>query len=69
MEKTIKVETIHCGGCERRAKNAVEALPEVESAAASKDTQTVVVTLRSAVDDSALKAALEGADFRVIEIK
>ena len=28
MEKTIKVNGIHCGGCEGRAKRAMEALAE-----------------------------------------
>ena len=35
MEKIAKVETIHCGGCERRAVNAVKDLPGVENAVAS----------------------------------
>ena len=32
MEKVIKVNGIHCGGCENRAKRAMEALAEVRSA-------------------------------------
>lgn len=68
MEKIAKVETIHCGGCERRAVNAVKDLPGVESVAASKDTQLVTITLNAELSDEAIKAALEGANFTVVSV-
>lgn len=69
MEKTIKVNGIKCGGCEGRAKRAMEALAEVESCQASHETGTVVVTLKSEVADDVLKKTLEEAHFEVLEIK
>ncbi|MBE5784826.1 MAG: heavy-metal-associated domain-containing protein [Clostridiales bacterium] len=68
MEKIAKVETIHCGGCERRAVNAVKDLPGVENAVASKDTQLVTITLNAELSNDAIKAALEGANFTVVSI-
>ena len=69
MEKTIKVNGIHCGGCEGRAKRAMEALAEVEAAEASHETGIVMVTLKSAVSDDVLKSTLEAAKFEVLEIQ
>ncbi len=69
MEKTIKVNGIHCGGCEGRAKRAMEALAEVEAAEASHETGIVKVTLKSAVSDDVLKSTLEAAKFEVLEIQ
>ena len=69
MEKTIKVNGIHCGGCEGCAKRAMEALAEVEAAEASHETGIVKVTLKSAVSDDVLKSTLEAAKFEVLEIQ
>ena len=69
MEKTIKVNGIHCGGCEGRAKRAMEALAEVEAAEASHETGIVKGTLKSAVSDDVLKSTLEAAKFEVLEIQ
>ena len=68
METTIKVNGIHCGGCEGRAKRAMEALAEVEAAEASHETGIVVVTLKAELSDDALRNAVEGAKFTVLSM-
>ena len=68
MEKTMKIEGMMCGHCEARVKKALEALPEVESAAVSHTEGTAVVTLKGAVSDEALKKAVEDQDYKVTGI-
>lgn len=68
MEKTLKVERINCGHCEARVKAALEALPEVESAVASHETGTAVITLKAEVADDVLKKAVADAGYTVTEI-
>lgn len=69
MEKTLKVDTIHCGHCEARVKAALEAIPEVESAVASHETSTAVVTLKADVADDVLKKAVADAGYTVTGIE
>jgi Cu2+-exporting ATPase len=54
MERTLKIEGMMCAHCEARVKKALEALPEVASAAVSHEAGTAVVTLTAAVGDDAL---------------
>ena len=68
MTKTIHIEGMMCAHCEATVKKALEALDGVESAAVSHEAGTAVVTLRHAVDDAALKAAVEAKDYTVVGI-
>ena len=58
-----------CGHCEARVKKALEALPEVASAAVSHEAGTAVVTLNAQVADDVLKKAVEDQDYKVISIQ
>ena len=69
MTKTLKVEGMMCAHCEARVKKALEAVPGVESAAADHSAGTAVVTLKEAVADEALKAAVEAQDYKVLGIE
>jgi Cu2+-exporting ATPase len=70
MKKTMKVDGIHCGGCEARLKRTLEALPEVEKVVASHVDGSAVVTLKSQVSDQVLKQTVEAAGgFRVVSIE
>ena len=66
MEKTLKVEGMMCEHCEARVKKALEAVPGVESAAASHKDGTAVVTLSQDVPYETLKKAVEDQDYKVI---
>ena len=69
MTKTMHIEGIMCPHCEARVKKALEALDAVELAEASHTAGTAVVTLKSAVADDVLKAAVEAQDYKVISIE
>ncbi len=65
MTKTMKIEGMMCGHCEKRVKKALEALDGVESAAVSHEAGTAIVTLSSSVADDVLKKAVEDQDYTV----
>ena len=66
MEKTLKIEGMMCVHCEAHVKQALEALPGVESAVASHEAGTATVTLTQEVSDEALAAAVVAAGYRVV---
>ena len=66
MEYTMKVEGMMCPKCEARTKKALEAVDGVESAVVSHTAGTAVVT-GAALDAAALKAAVEGAGYHVVD--
>jgi Cu2+-exporting ATPase len=66
MEKTIKIEGMMCPHCEAHVKSALEGLDGVESAVASHEKGTAVVTLTTDVPDEVLNKAVESAGYKVI---
>ncbi len=66
MTETLKIEGMMCPHCEGRVKNALEQLPEVESAQVSHESGTAVVTLRSKPADGKLKEAVEAQGYKVV---
>lgn len=69
MKKTLKVEGMMCMHCEARVKKALEAIDGVESAEASHEAGTAVVTLSGDVSDDVLKKAVEDQDYKVTGIE
>ena len=69
MTKTMHIEGMMCAHCEATVKKALEALDGVASADVSHEAGTAVVTLTHAVDDAALKAAVEVKDYTVTGIE
>ena len=69
MKKTMKIEGMMCTHCEATVKKALEAIPEVVDAEVSHTAGTAVVTLRSPVDDAALKKAVEDKEYKVLGIE
>ena len=65
MTKTLTVEGMMCMHCEARVKKALEAIDGVESAVASHEAGTAVVTLSKDVPDDVLKKAVEDQDYPV----
>ena len=66
MEKTLKIEGMMCGHCEAHVRQALEALPGVESAAVSHESGTAVITLSADVSDEVLKKAVTDAGYTVV---
>ncbi|HIZ62734.1 MAG TPA: heavy-metal-associated domain-containing protein [Candidatus Gemmiger avistercoris] len=69
MKKLMKVEGMHCGGCSARLKRMLEALPEVESAAADHEAGTAEAELNAALPDDKIKAVIENGGFTVTKIE
>ncbi len=69
LQRTVKVKGMMCEHCEARVKNALEALPQVESAKADHKTGMVDVVLHVAVDNKVLKQTIEHEDYKVLAIK
>ena len=69
MTKTLKVEGMMCMHCEARVKKALEAVEGVESAVASHDNGTAVVTLAADVADDVLVKAVEAQDYKVLGVE
>ena len=69
MKKLMKVEGMHCGGCSARLKRMLEALPEVESAAADHEAGTAEATLNGSLSDEKIKAVIENGSFTVTKIE
>lgn len=66
MKKTFNVEGMMCLHCEAHVKNALEALPEVESALASHTEKTVVVTLIAELADEKIIEVITAQGYKVI---
>ena len=69
MTRTLRIQGMMCGHCENRVRQALEALPQVDAATVSYKEGTAVVTLNQAVDDTALKKAVEDQDYQVLSIR
>ena len=69
MVKKLSITGMMCAHCESNVKAALEALPEVESAAVSHETGSAEVTLGAPVDNSALIKAVEDKGYKVISIE
>lgn len=65
-EKTIQITGLMCGHCEKRVKDALEAIPGVEEAQASHESGLATVRFKpQEVSDDQLIQAIEGAGYGV----
>ena len=69
MTKTMKIEGMMCPHCEARVKKVLEAIDGVETATASFEAGTAIITLTKDVDNAVLKAAVEAQDYPVLGIE
>ncbi|MBR2527718.1 MAG: heavy metal translocating P-type ATPase [Blautia sp.] len=68
MNKTLKIEGMMCGHCEKTVRNALEALDGVTEAVVSHESGTAVLTLSHDVDPAVLTKAVEDKDYKVTGI-
>lgn len=68
MEKTIKIKGMMCSHCEMHVQKALEALEGVESAIASHEKGSAVVTLKegASLDEAKVKSAVEEAGYEFV---
>lgn len=69
ITRVLHIEGMMCGHCEATVKAALEALPEVRTAAVSHEAGTAAVTLSAPVEDGTLRAAVEAEDYTVTVIE
>ena len=67
MIKTLLVEGMSCGHCDKAVRNALGELPEVKSVEVDLATKKVVVEGEGLVDDR-LREAIDEAGYEVVEI-
>ncbi len=65
-EMNIKVNGMMCTHCEAHVKKALEAIDGIKSASPSHETGIVTIDCSSAVDEAALKAAVEEAGYEYV---
>lgn len=68
MTKTIMIGGMACAECAEKVKKALEAVPGVESVFSEQSAGIAVAETNGAVDDAALRAAVEGAGYSVFSI-
>ncbi|MBQ4617370.1 MAG: heavy metal translocating P-type ATPase [Clostridia bacterium] len=69
MKKTMKIEGMMCMHCSGRVQKVLAALDGVESAVASHENGTAVVTLSTPVDDDVLKITVENEGYKVLLVE
>ena len=69
MKVTMKINGMMCGHCSGRVKQVLEALPSVESALVSHETDSAVVTVTEQIDPKILKDTVEAQGYTVVEIQ
>ncbi|SCZ78293.1 heavy-metal-associated domain-containing protein [Acidaminobacter hydrogenoformans] len=65
--KTLKIDGMSCGHCERRVKNALEEIDGVQVLSVSADQN--IATVETDVEDAVLMAAVEEAGYTVTAIE
>ena len=64
---TLKVEGMHCSGCENRVKNALISLNGITTVAASFENKTVSVAFNLPATFETIKNKIEDLGFEVIQ--
>ena len=66
-EIILKVEGMHCEGCEKRIQNAIKNIEGVESVTANYNDGTVKVTLIKDIEKNIVTETIEDIGFEVKE--
>ena len=68
MNKIMKIEGMMCPHCEARVRDVLSQMPGVASAIVSHESGTAELSCDASVTDDILRAAVEGAGYKVNEI-
>lgn len=69
MQKKLSIEGMSCKNCVAHVKEALEKLPQVESAAVSLEEKNAVVTLKEDVSNEVLKETIEDIGYDVKDVQ
>lgn len=64
--KTVRIEGMMCGHCEKSVKEALEAFPQVINAEVSHTSGTAVLKLSAELSDRKIKKAVAKAGYKVL---
>lgn len=69
IQYTLKIDGMMCGMCESHVNDAVrKALPQAKKVASSHVKKRTTFVVDTAIDESALKAAVDATGYTVLEI-
>ena len=66
-EMILKVEGMHCGGCESRIQNSISEIDGVENVVANHNDGNVKITLNKDIDRKVIVETIEDIGFEVKE--
>ena len=69
MEKTLKIEGMVCGNCEKHVDKELREIQGVEQDEVSLEDKSATVQMGCTLSDDVLKAAIEDAGYQVVEIQ
>ena len=69
MEKTLKVEGMMCGHCEKMVKRCLEKFPQISEAVVSHEAGTAVISMSEDVPEDEIKQAIENAGYEYLGTK
>ena len=68
MEKTIKIEGMHCMNCAGAVTRALESIDGVNKAVVNLEAKEAVISLMAAMEDRVLREAIDDIGFDVLGI-
>lgn len=69
METILKVNGMHCEGCENRIKNVLSTFEDIKEVDANHSTKEVKIKSDKELDLNSIKEAIEDLGFEVEETK
>ena len=69
ITKTIFIEGMSCGHCSKRVEEALKTIKGVKSVSISLEDKKAEITLKTEVNNEALKSAIEDIGFQIINIE
>lgn len=69
MTKTLEIQGMMCGHCEKMVKRCLEKFPQISEAVVSHEAGTAVVTMSGDVPEDEIRQAIENAGYEYIGAK
>ena len=69
MTKTLEIEGMMCGHCEKMVKRCLEKFPQISEAVVSHEAGTAVISMSEDVPEDEIKQAIENAGYEYLGTK
>lgn len=67
--KTLEIQGMMCGHCEKMVKKALEKIPQITEATTNWNEGTAVISMTDEVSEAELKTVIEKAGYEYLGIK